>query len=303
MPASAPIRKFDGLLPLVDSKRPERPYVVHGRNFLVHPDGPISSLGRREILTSAIMDPIGVYSFGIENNTRTLFFTRANVLEYDNANRRLIPLITFPVVPTDIQPWTEALVGGKEYFARKGVGLIEFDPTTGAWTLVTGTSIPTNIIACCESAGRLVVLAQGLYAWSAIDDGTNMVPDTATGAGFQSLSLIGATHPDAPLIVWKYSGGFLVYTTEGIIRAESVLAANPFRHTILSTRHIPLSALTVIPLDEARHVLLTRAGFFTTDGGSGFQAASRNGGKVGRGGAFHGQPMALSYTRLLVQTP
>ena len=278
MIASKPIRQFRGLIPLLDSKKPETPFVVDGRNFTLQPDGPISSFGRREILTNAIIDPIGVYSYGILNNTKTLFLTRQNVLEYDNVNRRLIPLVAFPTpTPTDIEPWTRALVGNKEYFARKGIGLVEFDPATSAWTIVAGASIPNNICACCESAGRLVVLAEGLYAWSAIDDGRNMTPDTATGAGAQSLSIIGATHPDAPLIVWSYSNGFLVYTTKGIIRAESVLAANPFRHTVLSSAHIPLSALTVIPLDETRHVLLTRAGFFTTDGGSGTQGTSRSG--------------------------
>ncbi len=261
----APVTQIKGLLPLIDPKRVGAPFVISGQNFAVDADGPVTAFAREEILHMELVQPKGIQSFRIKSESTSYIFTTSELLKYDDATRQLYPLLTF-TTQTTYFPWSHAVVGGYFYFARKGVGLIEQNTTTGVWSILSGANIPTNIVACAASGGRLVVLAEGLLAWSAIDDGADLLPSTTTGAGFQSLAMVNATGADEALMVLPYANGVLTYTTNGIMKSELIQSVNPFRHRPLSSRHIPINPWCVIRIGENDHVLLTKSGFYSTAG-------------------------------------
>jgi hypothetical protein len=261
--AQLPITRFKGLTPLLDPKRIEEPVIVDGANFYVAPDGPTTGFARREILHHAFTEPKGVQSLKLTTLDSVFYFVDGAILEYDSVNRSLCPRLIL-AQPSVIWPWTSATVGGDVYFARKGYDLIKYTTQTGVWSAVTGPSVPTNIVAIAQSGGRLVALAAGVLAWTAIDDGTDFTTSTVTGAGAQSLSLINSTDPDQPLILLPYEHGVMTYTTEGIMRSELVNAINPFRHRAISNRHVPINPFCAINIAENTQVILARSGFFTT---------------------------------------
>lgn len=259
------LKNFKGLTPAIDRRRISEPYVIEGKNFYVNVDGPISGFGREIVAYKEVASPRFIETFRVNSDSTAFFFTAGAILTYDSIANKLVPVLLF-TEPGSVGRWSKADVGGKQYFAREGVGLIQYDNTTGIWTQVTGADVPSNIISITQTGGRLIILAEGLIAWSAIDDGTNLTPSTVTGAGFQSLSIINALTADDPLIVLEYANGFLTYTKSGILRSELVTTVNPFRHRVLSRNHIPLNAFSIIQYRELEHLFVTERGFYTTQG-------------------------------------
>ena len=261
-------KDFDGLTPVFDAKKVTKPFVLDGRNFAMMADGPASIFGRRLIGCSVFRHPEAIQSFRVLAKSEAFYMTREGIFHFDSATWRMEPifLIAAPGSPPDPEPWTSALVGGKQYFARRDVGLVQYDGATNTWALLTGGSIPENIVSCTQSGGRLIVLAEGVVAWSVIDDGTDFTPSTTTGAGFQSLSIINSTCTCSPYKVLEYAAGFIVYTSEGMVRFELVQSVIPFRFKVLSRKHIPVNPYCVIEVGQYEHVMLSKAGFFSTTG-------------------------------------
>jgi hypothetical protein len=246
--AKANVTQIKGLIPLLDRKRVQQPFVVDGRNFYIDADGPISGFGEQEVFHEA--------------------FASGVVLDFNEASNDFIPVFTF-LQPASVFPWTHATVGGIEYFARKDVGLLQFNTVTDQWALITGSDVPSDIQACAESGGRLIVAATGWSAWSAIDDGTDFAPSTVTGAGAQALGLIAATGADDIITVLPVAEGYLTITKNGIMRSRLVERLNPFQHTRLTEVHdpLPINPFSIIELSRFRHVFLAREGFFAIEGG------------------------------------
>ncbi len=260
------VNELLGLTPLIDPKRINAALIVDGANFFMPPDGPTSGFARNELLHRGIVNPKGLQSFQITQEGVSFLFTSEAILQYDQVARRVFPRLTFPPT-TELWPWTFAVVGGDLYFTRKGSGLIRYATATAKWEVLSGPAIPINIVALCASGGRLCLLARGIFAWSAIDNGTDFVASTITGAGAQSLSLVNAAGADQALMCLPYEFGVLSYTTEGIMRSELIeTGINPFRHRAISNEHVPINPYCVISLQQDQQVLLTRSGFYTTTG-------------------------------------
>lgn len=261
-------KDIEGYTPLIDVRRQANPTIVNGRNFYMSADGPVSGFSRALVESYGFADPQGIQSFDIDLFNETRYCTIHGIFKYDPMTGNVIPVYELPVSLTGVHPWTTAEVGGKQYFARRNLGyIIEYDPNTGKWVSLSGGSYPADIRAITQSGGRLIVLGVGLVAWSAIDDATDIIPSTSTGAGFQSLSLLGATKTEDPLMVFEYSNGFLTYTTQGIMVSELVQLANPFRHRPLSRKHAPLNEWAITQFGDFQHVFVSRQGLFQTKGG------------------------------------
>jgi len=266
--ARAAATVFKGLLPLLDRRRVPEQYVLDGRNFYVSADGPISGFGKETVTSELIADPSNIQSFRIEAGARIFIFSQGVVLEYDDVSNDFIPLHTF-TEPAEPFRWTHALVGGIDYFAKKGVGLLQYNTVTNLWAEITGPDVPAEIQACTSSGGRLVVAATGLSAWTAIDDGTDFAPSTVTGAGAQALSLVGALGPNDILSCVQVADGYLTLTKNGIMRSELIDAINPFRHRRMTeeTDPRPINSFCIISIAKFQWIMLTLQGFFSVVAG------------------------------------
>lgn len=266
-------RAFKGLIPILDRKRSEEPFVVDGKNFFVDLNGPVSGLGRTWVYHQLIDAPRGWQTLRDGDANDVFHFVGDAICRYDVDSRQLYPVFGH-VQRIEFWPWTRAVVGSIAYYCNKEVGIIKHDYVGGQWENITGqTGMPTTPIACCESAGRLIVLGETAVVWSTVDDGTDTTTSTSTGAGFQLLSLLSSA--SLPMMVLPYEHGFLTYTRAGIMRSEQVDAANPFRHRPFSRDHKILNPWAVQRIggpDREQHILLTERGFFTTFGDSPLEA-------------------------------
>lgn len=261
------ITSIKGLIPVIDHKKIPDVHVLDGQNFYIDGDGPVSGFGHSIIGYKRIVEAGNVQSFEISDRAETFIFTNSGVFVFDVETTRLIPVYLFTSAVTTEFPWSYALVGNVHYFARKGLGgILSYYQPTNEWTLFTPVSVAGTIFACIESGGRLILLTEIADYWSAIDDGTDFTTSLVTGAGAQLLSKLGSVDLTSPLGLLSLPDGFLIYTTLGIMKAQTVDGATQFRHTVISRKHIPINPFCVIEVEEKQHVMLTRTGFFATTG-------------------------------------
>lgn len=261
-------RQFKGLIPLIDRRRIEEPYVVAGDNFLVDADGPVSAFARSWVLYNAIDDARAHQTLKSIDEQDTYHFASNAICLYDTDSRQLYPVYVH-TTRVAFYPWTRAVCGGVLYLCNPEVGIVYYNPVTGYWGLLSGVNVPATPYAICESYGRLVILSQSYVTWSAIDDGTNsgLAPSTVTGAGSQGLSILASKA--TPLMILAFEAGVLVYCKQGILRGEFVQSTNPFRWFTISREHSLLNPWAICLYGDANHqahVFLTHRGLFLTRG-------------------------------------
>lgn len=256
---------FKGLQFGIDPRRVTEPYVVDGENFYVGIDGPVSGFGAEQVSSGRLANPVNTQSFLVENTV--FYFSGASVFVYDVATMTYTPLYTFTVTGSTVTPWSVATVGGYYYFAREGVGLLQHNPITGAWTLLNGGAIPLNVAGVSRSRGRLLVITDKYSAWSAIDDGTDFTASTITGAAAQALVIVG--HGNGRVIK-ETADGFVSYTDSGILRSQAVNTVNPYRHEPVSdttkTVQTAINPFCVVELANKQQIVLTRTGLYSVVG-------------------------------------
>jgi len=202
-----------------------------------------------------------IQSFKISETIESIILNDEGIFRYDTDSKKLILLYLFPSILLTEFPWSMAAVGNKFYFARESSGLIEYDVTTDSWQTVSGGSIPTNIYACCESEGRLILQTDAGSYWSAIGDGQDFAASTVTGAGAQAYTKLGITNPK-PLGVLKTPDGFLSFLSSGIMKSQALERVNPFRHTVLATKHTPINPYCLVTTHDDSIIILGEDGFF-----------------------------------------
>jgi len=259
------VSRIKGLIPLIDRKQSAEPYVVEGKNFVVAAQGPVSGLGRELVSYKGIEEPVNVQFFEVSETVESFIFTDEGVFRLDTETQKLNCLYKFSFRLDSQYPFTKAAVGNKYYFAREGYPMLEYTIGTDSWEELSGGSIPSNIYACEESEGRLVVLTDVWIAWSAIGDGTDFVASQFTGAGAQAITKIGFSN-STPIALRKTPEGFLAFLSSGIIRGQAMQSLIPFRFTILSRDHVPLNPFCLSTTTDQAIVILTTAGLFKTAG-------------------------------------
>ena len=266
MPTQSFISSIKGLIPLIDRKKAQEPYVVNGQNFVMDADGPYSGLGRTVLSYKAINNPSNIQSFKISENIESIIATNEGLFRYDTETGKLNILYKTSSLITAEFPWSAAAVGNKYYFARKGSDLIEYDIVNDSWQILTGGSIPVDIYACTESEGRLILLTSTHVLWSTIGDGQDFNASSATGAGGQALTKMGISN-SRPLGLKKTPEGFLTFLSTGIMRSQAIEATIPFRTRVLSREnHIPINPYCITSIETNSVVILTKEGFFETKG-------------------------------------
>ncbi len=255
------IRQFRGALPALDRRQPVDKFVVDGQNFLVDAEGPFAAFSTELITTTQIRNPEAADTFRVGDDI--FLFTADAVLKFDTSSEINFPIFTFPLNNTNF-PWSQAVVGGIHFFAKKGSNVFSYNPLTDIWVNVTANVV---IIphAVTKAGGRLVIMGIDDVQWSAIDNGVDLLTDIEKGIGIQSLAIVGGGDPLAVLPTFD---GFITYTSTGSMKSELVDSINPFRHFPLTADPgvIPLSPYTVIEAANNEHISLSKIGFHITIG-------------------------------------
>ena len=276
-----PAPEVKGLVLGIDPKKLGGTVTVDGKNFIVDADGPRSAFGYTRTYRNFKYNE---FVKEITLGTKTFYFTHtadsSHCQVYTGAwtQRQFQFQLQLPTrgltgdADKRKHPWTQALVGGIHYVAQPAFGIWAYDPVAQSWTdetaaIESAIGGSTVTYAVTQAAGRLIMLATGLVHWSAIDNGTDMLPSTVTGAGFQSLALVGT-----PVLDSEYKGliavasGFLVMTQLGIMKSTIIDSINPFRHDPLSTEYVPFNQNCVVRISTAQYVFMTATGLWVTDG-------------------------------------
>lgn len=259
--------QIKGLLPSLDSRRVNSPHIIDGSNFMVGIDGPSSSFASTEIFDKALALPEFFQSFRTDAQTDSWFFLREGIFKPDLESGNLIPVFLYGGYDTTYYyPTTHDIVGGKHYFANPFIGLVQYDPLADSWTSISGGSVPSGIVTCVQVGARLVVVAPGIIAWSSIDDGTDFVPSTSTGAGFQSLSIVGSSAWQDIIGIYRTVQGFLVFTKSGTVQGKLLTGIVPFSVKPIKFRRFPINPWAVTQYTNDTLIFLSDQGLFMTDG-------------------------------------
>lgn len=249
-----------GYTQVLDRRQVDKVHVLEGQNFLFDAQGPYSGFGRRLLSASPIANPIGAESF-IALDGKSFVFTSSNVLHFDGSTGLFTAVYEFAAV-NNIYPWQHTIVAGRDYFCRKGVGVLEYDSADHSWRKLNSAYLPVDPCGIAEVRSRLIVLGTGSYAWSAIDNVDDFVPSLTTGAGSQSTLIVGGTS----YVVKGVADAFLVFTSKGIAIAEFSGGQAVFRHRVLSRKHVAVSPRVIDLFEEYVAIFLTEEGLFTCDG-------------------------------------
>lgn len=253
------VRGIKGLVPALEPKEMQQPFVVDGRNFAMDFEGPYSAFSHMVSSYTPLDSPELVQTLQVESET--YICTSSGIYGYDVVNMSYYPKYLFPAVSTKY-PWSMAQVGGFYYFCRRDVGVIQHDYTNRKWVVVSSPYLPNNPAYITNSYGRLIVLGDNAVVWSSLDNGLDFVTSLETGAGYQGLSIVRGT----PLGIREIANGFLTFTSQGIMISEFIGTAAVFQHRKLTTTDQLLNPFCLVTTSELTHVFLTRQGFRVTDG-------------------------------------
>lgn len=257
---NAPFTGFKGFLP-IDARKIDQPHVIRGENFMLNADGPYSAFGNDIVSYTQFSDPEFIETFRVESEN--FIFAKGSIWGYDAFSDTYYPVMTFTDAGETF-PWSEAFVGNVYYFAKKGVGLISYTPTTGEWKSLDGVgSVPTGVVAVADASGRLIAVTATNIHGSAFDDGEDFVTSPQTGAFAQSLGLVRGGEPYA--VRHTSSGGYMVFTSEGMIVATFTDTIIPFSHKGLTEHAKPISPFGVLDADDLI-IILNEDGFWQTRG-------------------------------------
>ena len=250
--------------PYYDRKQLADYSVVGGKNFMPTTEGYKSNFGS-DVLTDRRIDKSyleNAQMFSLAES-QLLLCTRYGVFAWDSSSEGWYYLIRSPVKLSNDYPWSLAYVGGDWYLCKQGFGVYRYRQSDNSILKVI-ENVPTNPVSICSSSGRLVILGESTYAWSAIGDGANLATSLETGAGFQALSLAGG---GKALAVKSLLSGFMVYTTSGIVHAEAIDTPLTYYHRLLtSSDYAPVSPWAICEIGAGSHLFMAKSGIFATSG-------------------------------------
>lgn len=254
-----------GYTPEYDAKQLEAFSVVDGKNFMPTVEGYKSEFGS-DVLTDNRINPKYLYNAEIFSlaEQKLILCNNFGIMSWDSTSESWYFLVRSSVELQANWPWSVAYVGGDWYFCKFGFGVWRLRLEVNSGTFLSA-NLPDSPCSVCASDGRLVILGSSSYAWSAVGDGTDLTTSLATGAGFQTLAICGG---GKPLVVKPNTQGFLVYTTTGIIKAESIDTPNPYYHKLLAgIDYAPISPNAVTEIGTGSHIFLAKSGLYATSGG------------------------------------
>lgn len=233
--------------PDIDARRQDQPSIISGRNFRDRVDGPCSYWAH-EFINDNLFDAANrIKITELTTIYGSLYGTPVGLYKIDPVTKLAQLLLGPPTVTltNTYWPWSRAYVGGVYYFAQYDIGLWQYDPVNDKLTKIA-TPAGDKIRYVAADHGRLIYFSDTVVANSALDDGTNLTPDLASGAGAQSLGIVGGT----PYKIESLErDGFLVYMSEGILKGSFTTQAYVYTYEdkFLNVRTFSPNAQANIP--------------------------------------------------------
>lgn len=253
-----------GLTPAIDPTRSDKFFVLKGKNFLFDAIGPRSGFGNRLLSKAALLAAPYIQGIRLKlrSGDRSFTITTNAILEWNEAT--LSWTVIYATPDTSVQPyrWTWGYLAGKVYFCHPRTGIIVYDVETGVAALLAGPGVPTNAIAIVVNNGRLCVMTDELFAWSAQSDGSYFKPELG-GAGFQRID---SRVPGLPIMISTYAKGVLIWTTGGVMRSEFTGDVEVWRHRNLNTEYRPVNSFCTVRVDDDTVIILDERGLFQSKG-------------------------------------
>ncbi len=275
--------KIHGLQPGLNHLQNPAQGVLRGKNFRLSLKGPYSGFGNS--LTAKNPSTTNRFCATFKVLDKVIYCAPDGIFEQVSDSTWVCVL---PNTPTyweqdydNDYPWSIAFVGESYFFCHPTFGLAAYSKTTCTWTKCEeectiedkgkflrfgsyiGPVVKQPYYSICESNNRLVLLAYDTVSWSAPDDGYRLECDMYCGSGFQSLSI---NEYGRPYSVNKIPTGFLVYTSNGLVRADELDNQMAFKFKHVSTQQVPINPHCVITHDSEINYFLSKTGLCATDG-------------------------------------
>lgn len=256
---------FQSLSPAVDARRSDKLFALTGKNFVFDSFGPRSVFGNRFLTPYPIGGPENVEGMRLRlrSGDHVFTFTSHGIWEWSESlgGWRCIYFFNTPLQEHAYR-WTGDYLSGIMYFCHPAVGILAYDVESNICLPLESPGVPDQPIALCQCNGRIIVIDESAYSWSAPGDGTDWEP-TLGGAGFQEIN---ARVSGYPIMVSSYGRGTLTWTTGGVMRSEFTADASVFRHRALVTEYRPVNSYSTFRLDNDTIGFLDERGFFQTQG-------------------------------------
>lgn len=256
---------FQGLTPAIDPRRSDKLFALDGKNYVFDSFGPRSAFGNRYLTPYPIGAPDWVQGMRLRLRTgdRVFAFTSDSILEWSESIGGWRILYYFDL-DLSLHPyrWTGDYLNGIMYFCHPAVGILAYVIDIDSCLPLEGPGVPSEPIALAVCNGRVCVIDELLFSWSAPGDGTLWVPQLG-GAGFQEINARVAGYP---IMVSSYGRGTMTWTTGGVMRSEFTADSSVFRHRQLVTEYRPINSFNVFRKDNDTIVFLDERGFFQTQG-------------------------------------
>jgi hypothetical protein len=256
---------FQGLTPAIDARKSGKLFALDGRNYVFDSFGPRSAFGNRYITPYPLTDPSWTQGMRLRlrSGDHVFVFTSDAILEWSEPLGGWRVLYYFSA-SLGLHPyrWTGDYLNGIMFFCHPAAGILAYIIDQDICEPLEGPGVPENPIALCQNNGRICVIDEKLFSWSAPGDGTLWIPQLG-GAGFQAIN---ARVSGYPVMVNSYGRGTFTWTTGGVMRSEFTADSSVFRHRQLVTEYRPINSFSPFRLDNDTIVFLDERGFFKTQG-------------------------------------
>jgi len=253
--------------PLVDAKQVASVHVLRGENFLITERGVRSAFASAQITCGDYATLLSSSAFNFQAfkvGSRWFLFCDAGVYEYIPSSNTYTMLYAFPTPCWRAFKWTMAYVGKHHYFAHESVGCVRYSTELDVWEFVS-----SKFVCVTAAQNRLVAITKTAFMWSAVDDGINFDPSLITGAGAQSLLVLGVVGVLDVLGVETTATGVYTFTTQGVLYSRYQQGGVIFNHMALTTQTYPLNSFALVNEESLGLVVLSANGFYTfKDGGT-----------------------------------
>jgi hypothetical protein len=241
-------------------------FVLNGKNYTFDSMGPKSIFGSRFLTTTPLAG--SAHTQGIRVKVKPLdrcfTFTSTEIQEWSEPDLDWVTIYTTPDTSGAPYRWTWGYLAGFIYFCHPATGILKYNPDTGVIVAHTGPGIPSNPIAIAVGVGLLGVMDNEWFTWSAPSDGDMFVPQLG-GAGQQRISDRVA---GSPVMLTSFTGGFMIWTTSGVMLSRFTGTSEVFRHSTLETEFRPVNSFCTARLDKDSTLILDERGLFVTKGDS-----------------------------------
>jgi hypothetical protein len=256
---------FQGLTPALDARKSDKLFALDGRNYVFDAFGPRSAFGNRYLTPYPLGSPSWTQGMRLRLRTgdHVFCFTSDAILEWSEplGGWRVLYFFSSDLSQHPYR-WTGDYLNGIMFFCHPAVGILAYLVDTDFCEPLEGPGVPSQPIALCVNNGRVCVIDEKAFSWSAPGDGTLWVPQLG-GAGFQEIN---ARVSGYPIMVNSYGRGTLTWTTGGVMRSEFTADSSVFRHRQLVTEFRPINSFSPFRLDNDTIVFLDERGFFKTQG-------------------------------------